>query len=352
MIPKRVLLSSDNRNISQFPDSSKYKLNLGENLRNVSEIHLISGTIPNTVFNINKYAKALELHAERTTAPAGSSTTGTYFAVLPEGVYSVGESVDPSLNVTEPVFSITDAFNLCMTNSAFTIGGINDMVNISPSDIANITDSRVYAAPGTALATTTPDNFRNFFINEFNNLENKCHFTVTAPDPGQFETISILRNPVNLNGYSCDDVYGIPAQPTLSVNTFGSSYSQIDSINLFPIDGFYLRLGDGEGNYFNNIEVLKSDANYDMYGGGVERGKGFFAYVPNDSPIGTPIYFHPNGEHYAKKVFRAPIPNLSKLQVEWYQMRNKELVPLPFNNTVNTLLLDIYHAGDRPNGRR
>ena len=93
MIPKRVLLSSDNRDISQFPDSSKYRLNLGENLRNVTEIHLLSGTIPNTVYNINKYSKTLEL----------TNGTEKYYAVLPEGVYSVGESVNPLNSVTESV---------------------------------------------------------------------------------------------------------------------------------------------------------------------------------------------------------------------------------------------------------
>ena len=240
--------------------------------------------------------------------------------------------------VTNSYHSLADAFNLATSNSSTgspVINNVSELLTI-PGSVA-----AVYA-----LAPAVSDSrFDNVTINEYNNLNKKLRFNMDpSVAPNQIQSISILQNPSNLGGYSCDDVFGIPHQLHLTAGN-NTTYDNMNGINLYPSDVFYLRLGNSKGGYFDNIEILRDNLQSD---GTNIRGEECFAFITADSEIGEVIHFHPNGEHYAQREFESPIPTLDGIKVEWYQLRNKKLIPLDFENTVNTLLIDIYHSRDRP----
>lgn len=341
--PKRVLVSSKRRNVSKDPEINKYDLNLGEPLRNISSIRLRSASVPNSLNTINKYNRSIQL----------DTSGGSYLLLLATGEYTSAKVLGnigkfTYSNLSANFYSIADAFNQATTNSALMEGCAGTINNISDTFNISGTQAGVYAI-GDA---STDIEFSNLFVSNFNTLTNQLEFTLNPPvnsEPtviDQIGSVSILDNSSFVKAFSVNDIFGFPKRLNITYDN-PTLYSSMNTVNLFPSTDLLLKINDGNGNYFENVEILNSTTNTMAYGESVNRGERFFASIALDEPFGSIVYYHPHSEHYAYYDFVGTKENMSKIGIEWFNMRNDKAIPVDFLGNDHNILIDIYHNKNR-----
>ena len=97
-------LNSLDRDYLKYPTPSIYRMDLQDNIKNVSKLTLIGGTIPVNDYNIHEHNKTFDL----------SDSTGTYHISLTEGVYTLTQlaaELQSQLNNVNPVYTVTSNAN-------------------------------------------------------------------------------------------------------------------------------------------------------------------------------------------------------------------------------------------------
>ena len=102
---------------------------------------------------------------------------------------------------------------------------------------------------------------------------------------------------------------------------------------------------------FENVEILNATTNTNMYGESTNRGERFFASIAIDESFGSIIYYHPRSEHNSYYNFVRPKEYMSKLKIEWFNMRNDKVVPVDFVGNNHNILIDLYSERNRSNYR-
>jgi hypothetical protein len=283
---RTLFVSSENRDVSLYPNGNSYTLHLTTPVKQIKQIELMYASIPNTIYNITNGSNIIAF-SNLTTGHESNVSNLVYFSI-PQGFYNAS--------------------------------GIASEIQAA---VSNITDISIVFLP----------NEGKFMISRFTGA-----FSMYIHS---FELAHVLG--FNLTGNAVLSV-NIPTVAGLNIPLYSDNLRYIDKhfiksdniVNLVITEGIFL-----------DIEELRTADNQEAVRMTNEAGRfssqtmnRSFGVIPLDVPGGTIKRFKQATDYTYKVSYLYPIQRLDRLTITWVDVRGNLINFNGFND--NSFLLKLY----------